>query len=248
MEQQYQMIFKRRSFHKFKETLTLSESELKQIEEIIKNLKPLNDDIKTEIFIVPSKKTTYRLGGEYCILMYSEKKEGYLRNIGYMGEQLDLQLAAMNVGALWLGLGLPEKMKSHGLSYVIMMAISRVTEDNFREDMFKISRKTAREVWDGDYDDIANIVRFAPSACNSQPWFVESRDNLLKVYRYNDQRRKGIMSVNKAMYFNKIDIGIFMYFLELCLEDKKLPFERALFDDTDDKTAVKTLIAEYRLA
>lgn len=36
-----------------------------------------------------------------CLLFYSESKEGYLQNIGYLGEQIDLYLTSKNIGALW---------------------------------------------------------------------------------------------------------------------------------------------------
>ena len=41
---------------------------------------------------------------EKVILLYSEEKENYLMNIGYLGEQLDLYLASLNIGSLWFGL------------------------------------------------------------------------------------------------------------------------------------------------
>ena len=66
--------------------------------------------------------------------------------------------------------------------------------------------------------DIANIVRFTPSACNTQPWIVEASNKELKVYRYRKEGKRGIMPKDRVIYYNQIDIGIFMCFLELCLE------------------------------
>lgn len=54
----YQMIFKRKSFHIFRETQNISVSELKDIEEKYKTFKSLSDNIKTDIKIVPAKDTT----------------------------------------------------------------------------------------------------------------------------------------------------------------------------------------------
>lgn len=35
-------------------------------------------------------------------------------------------------------------------------------------------------IWNGDnYLNIANIIRFAPSACNTQPWIVDSNYNFI---------------------------------------------------------------------
>ena len=123
------------------------------------------------------------------------KKDNYLQSIGYLGEQLDLYLVSKNIGTLWFGIGKVEENKLDGLDFVIMIAIAKVdNEDKFRKDMFKSKRKELSEIWKGDsYLDIANIVRFAPSACSTQPWKVESLDNELKVYRYRREGKRGII-------------------------------------------------------
>lgn len=87
----YDMIFKRKSFHLFRNIGNehITEEELKDIEEEFYKLRPLVDDINVKIKIVKDK-TTCNRGQEYCILFYSERKDNYLQNIGYLGEQLDL--------------------------------------------------------------------------------------------------------------------------------------------------------------
>ena len=72
---------------------------------------------------------------------------------------------------------------------------------------------------------IANIVRFAPSACNTQPWKVETTEKEIKVYRYRKEGKRGIMPKDRVIYYNQIDIGIFLCFLELCLENNNIEFE-----------------------
>ena len=110
----YQMIFKRKSFHIFKDKQNISGKELSNIAESFKNFKPLDEDIKTAFLIVPAEETSCKRGEEYCILLYSEKKGDYLRNIGYLGEQLDLYLASLNIGALWFGIGKTETWNYYG--------------------------------------------------------------------------------------------------------------------------------------
>ena len=111
----YKQIFKRKSFHIFKNADILTESEVQGLKDFIKMTKPLNSEIKTEICIVPESETTCKRGGQYCILFYSETKSEYLRNIGYIGEQIDLYLASQNIGALWFGIGKPQNMRIMGL-------------------------------------------------------------------------------------------------------------------------------------
>lgn len=70
-------------------------------------------------------------------------------------------------------------------------------ENTFRKDMFKAKRKTLDEIWDGDTLSAAEIVRFAPSACNTQPWFVENDGEVLTVFRYKKPGKRGIMPADK---------------------------------------------------
>ena len=77
----YPMIFKRKSFHLFRETDHISQAELEQIEAQYKTFTPLVDDIQTAIRIVPANNTTCKRGQEYCILLYSERKDNYLQKL-----------------------------------------------------------------------------------------------------------------------------------------------------------------------
>ena len=245
----YDMIFKRKSFHLFRNIGNehISNEELKDIEEQFTKVKPLIEDIKVKIKIV-KEGVTCRRGQEYCILFYSEKKENYLQNIGYLGEQLDLYLVSKNIGTLWFGIGKVEEKQIDGLDYVIMIAISKVdSQAKFRKDMFKSKRKELQEIWLGDsYLEIGNIARFAPSACNTQPWIVESSTNELKVYRYKKPGKRGIMPKNMVMYFNQIDIGIFLCFLELCLEKNEIMYSKTIFDEENHENE-KNLTAIYEI-
>ena len=148
----YEMIFKRKSFHIFREIGEITAQELQDIEEAYASFVPLCGDIKTAIRIVPAKETTCKRGGEYCILLYSEKKENYLQNIGYLGEQLDLYLASKDIGALWFGIGKTELTEHNGLSFITMMAIGKCPSDKFRSNMFKSKRKTIEEIWEKSYN------------------------------------------------------------------------------------------------
>ena len=245
----YEMIFKRKSFHLFRNVgnQKISEEELKDIENKFSDLKPLINDIKVKIKIVKDS-TTCRRGQEYCILFYSEKKENYLQNIGYLGEQLDLYLVSKNIGTLWFGIGKVKEKELDGLEFVIMIAIAKVdSADKFRKDMFKSKRKELSEIWEGNsYLDIANIVRFTPSACNTQPWRVESSESELKVYRYRKNGKRGIMPKNMVIYYNQIDIGIFLCFLELCIEKNKIIYDKELFVE-DNHENENNLVAVYKI-
>ncbi len=246
----YQMIFKRKSFHLFRNIgeEKIAENELEDMMEKYKSFEALYPEIKTAIRIVPAKETTCKRGQEYCILLYSEKKDNYLQNIGYLGQQLDLYLVSRNIGTLWFGIGKVQEDTYEGLDFVIMIAIAKIDDEKkFRKDMFKSKRKSIDEIWSGEQmDGVTEIVRFAPSACNTQPWFVEHTKGQLKVYRYKKPGKRGIMPAALVSYYNRIDIGIFLLVMDVCLKHKGISYEKMLYDDmgSDDE---KNLVAVYTM-
>lgn len=228
----YENIFKRKSFHLFMNVgkEKLSEEELEDIKKAYEEFVPLDPSIKTKIRIVPEHDTNAHVGAEYCILMYSETKEGYLQNIGYLGQQLDLYLVSKGIGSLWYGMGKTDDPAYDGLEYVIMFCIRKIKDASaFRKDMFKSKRKELLEIWEGnEIKGVTDIARFAPSAVNSQPWLVKRDGDTLNVYRYRKAKLFSMFPVDKAAYFNRIDIGIFLCILELCLTHEGQLFEREL--------------------
>ena len=136
-------------------------------------------------------------------------------------------------------------MQINGLDFVIMISIAKMPEDKFRKDMFQSKRKPLSEIWSGDTLGVAEIVRFAPSACNTQPWIVENTGNNLMVCRFKKFGKRGIMPADKVRYYNKIDMGIFLFMLETCLEYENYTYERTLFADTTDDSIEQTLVAKY---
>ena len=85
-EDLYSAVLKRKSFHVFpKPERKLTLDEVVEIQQHIQTLVPMDPEIRTEITIVANNRTTLVRGQEYCIVMYSEKKDGYLQNLGYLG-------------------------------------------------------------------------------------------------------------------------------------------------------------------
>ena len=70
------IVFRRKSFHIFRNVgnESISKDELGDIQNAYSEFTSLNPEIKTAIRIVPEKETNCKRGGEYCILLYSEKK------------------------------------------------------------------------------------------------------------------------------------------------------------------------------
>ena len=248
-ERLYEAIARRKSFHVFRgigdESIT--SDDLADIMTAISELKPLAPAIRTAVRIVPARETNCRVGAQYCILFYSEEKDDYLRNIGYLGEQLDLWLVSRNIGTLWFGLGKTGEKEFEGLPFVIMMAVARVDDSRkFREDVSESKRKPVGEIWNGErIPRVTDIARYAPSAVNSQPWRVEIDRERLSVYRSRRPLVGGIVGASAASFFNRIDMGIFLCYLELCLQHEHIAYTRELFPDSGEEKL--NLNAAYRL-
>lgn len=244
----YKTIFKRKSFHLFRNTSSekISEAELEGIKKAFNSFERLYPEIRTAIRIVPSSVINLKRDSEYCILIYSAKEPNYLMNAGYIGEQLDLYLVKNNIGSLWYGIGKPDIAVYDGLDFVIMIAVRKISDESqYRKDMFKSKRKDLSAIWTGDTMGIAEVARYAPSACNSQPWLVTNENGILTVTRYKKQSRIGIMSPKTAFYFNRIDIGIFLCILEICMAEKNISASRTLLqDETDSEYSV---VAKYTI-
>ncbi|MFP4697303.1 MAG: nitroreductase family protein [Eubacteriales bacterium] len=245
MNDLYNMIFKRKSFRRFKSSKSLSTNDLQEIQNQLTKLKPLKENITVKYRIVQKEKTTCKRG-EFCLLVYSETKEHYLLNIGYMLEQLDLWMASKDIGVCWYGMGKTNELEYEGLPFVIMLAFGKGDKEEFRQDYTKAKRKKIEEIWKGEIlQNIGNVVRFAPSACNTQPWVVENMSNHLNIYR--DSKKKSMMPKSKVTFFNTIDMGIFICFLEIVLKHEKYNFDRLLCEENLAKRE-KIKIAEYILS
>ena len=218
------MIFRRKSFHVFRNVgnESISKDELNDIQSAYSEFTPLNPRIKTAIRIVPEKQTNCKRGGEYCVLLYSEKKDGYLQNIGYLGEQLDLYLVSRNIGTLWFGIGKTQETPFEDMEFVIMFSIRKISDGSkYRKDMFKSKRKSAEEIWENNGE--------------------------LSVYRYRKPGKRGIMPADKVSFYNRIDIGIFICFMDICLGHNGVGFEKTLYSDAGDDDKELVLNAKYRL-
>ena len=102
-----EMIYRRKSVRSFTNEL-VSDEILKKIEEFVDSAKPLYPEIKVKMEIVPRNQvkcicpwTTQQL-----ITIFSEDKPGYLENVGFIFQQLDLYIQSIGIGTCWLGMGI----------------------------------------------------------------------------------------------------------------------------------------------
>ena len=94
----------------------------------------------------------------------------------------------------------------------------------------------------GDPDRNADRAGFPD---HLQPWIVEGEGQELRIYRYQKPSKRGIMPADKVAYYNRIDIGIFLLFLEVCPNHQQIGFDRVLCEGPE--TGEKTLTAIYTI-
>ena len=140
----------------------------------------------------------------HFIAIFSDGSDDGLLNVGFMYQQLDLYAQAIGLGTCWVGLGnLTDKESApEGMKLAVMMAIG--LPDNVPErTAADFKRKPMADIADRP-DDRLEAFRLAPSATNSQPWYVTHEGDTLHLFREElgriKQRTHGRM--------NKIDMGI----------------------------------------
>ena len=243
MKELLESIYKRRSVRRYSEE-KLSQEEYAKVEEYPHRLKPLIPELHVEFQIVPCSETNCKFNAEYCLLVYSQEGNLWLTNVGYMLEQWDLYLASLGIGVCWYGMGKVEEERQCDLVYAIMLSFGKCDSDTFRKSEADFARKDVSDFWTGISDArLGEISRLAPSAVNSQPWRVEQVDNKFNVYR-----QKGNVPLLSAQLFkrwNKVDMGIFLCFLDIALECEGYAYSRVLGTESDEGKRV--LVATYTL-
>ena len=149
-------------------------------------LTPLYPDIRVRMDIVSRDKvkcicpwTTPQL-----ITVYSEEKDGYLENIGFLFQQMDLFLQTLGLGVCWLGMGRidPRTARSvEGMKFVIMLSFGHPKGEQLRRDVKEFKRKPMESITD-QADPRLEVARLAPSAINSQPWYFTHEGDAIHVW------------------------------------------------------------------
>lgn len=118
------------------------------------------------------------------ITIYSEESKGYLENIGFLFQQMDLYLQALGLGVCWLGMGRMNPKTTaevDGMKFVIMLAFGYPKGDQLRHELKGFKRKSMDQITD-KADSKLEPARLAPSAVNSQPWYFVHEGDIIHTY------------------------------------------------------------------
>ena len=225
----YPTIFKRKSIRKFDLT-PLDDDTLNEIQDYLNSLQPLHEDIQIEFKILPPEMVKRRMMREapHYLAAFSEVKDGYLSNVGFMLQQMDLFFSANGLASCWQGIPTLKKeaLEGSSLEYIIMIPFGNSPEPVHRTSISQFKRKSLSDITDiKGVDNILEAARLAPSAGNGQPWFFTGDENLIHAYAIKPGFVRGLLTKK----YPPIDVGISLYHLKLAAEhfgkDTKIVFE-----------------------
>ena len=199
------MIPRRRSVRAYKAD-AINVATLADLRAYMTNLTPLIPGAKVEGRIIPTDHGNYwqKWKTPHFIAIFSDGSDAALINVGFMYQQLDLYAQSRGLGTCWVGLGsLTDKEPiPEGMKLAVMMAIG-IPDDVPERTSADFKRKSMAELSDQP-DDRLEPLRLAPSATNSQPWYVTHDGDTLHIWR----EELGLIKQRTHGRMNKIDMGI----------------------------------------
>ena len=230
----------------------ISESHRRDIEEYIKEIaNPF--DIPVEFMLLDAKEhglSSPVLSGEELYVAGKVEKKPYADvAFGYSFEKLVLYAWALGIGTVWIGgtmkrevfekaagvkegemmpcvspLGYPAKKKSLKES---MMRKGIGADSRFPGDKLFFAEEWGKALTPpDDMADILEMVRWAPSAVNKQPWRIIVKDG---IYHFYEKKDKGYVS-DATGDLQKIDVGIALCHFVMGLEEKGRQAEVSVSD------------------
>lgn len=200
------MITRRRSVRKYDQR-PLDAATLSDILSFCSSARPLDADIRMQANLVSKEDVRFYLPWKapHLLAIYSENKPGYLENVGFIFQQVDLYLQSRGIGSCWMGLG---KLRSpieppEGMEFVILLAFGYPEGDFLRSGTIDFQRKALSDISDWP-DEQLEPARLAPSSTNSQPWYFTHEGETIHAYR----SEQGLLRHKTLGNMNRIDMGI----------------------------------------
>ncbi|MGL5712569.1 MAG: nitroreductase family protein [Paraclostridium sp.] len=248
----YDAIFYRKSIKKYSKS-RVSINMFEEIQNVCEDIDLLNKDINVKAhpilkgdslkFIIKKKS---RIVAPHYILITSEipeESDGYLENVGFVGEKIVLKLTELGLANCWVGEDFDKNSINdfvhleEGEEPIALIAFGfpDSKEKLFRSNDEKIDRKSLKDIAknvDENWLKIIECVRLAPSYKNSQPWRFYKDNNFLNIYR------------KKVSYetLSKIDMGIALRHFEIACKYYGIDFEYSKIE------AKKRLKREYYIS
>lgn len=180
----YDTIFRRKSIRKYDLT-PLDDNRMTDILRYMDNLEPMYSDIKIELKILGPNNVKRRMmkKAPHYLAVFSQAKDGYLANVGFMLQQMDLFFSANGIGSCWQGIPKPNKdvLNGSNLEFIILIAFGKPDEPLHR-DVSEFKRKKLKEISNvNGAEEFLEAARLAPFG-SGQPWFFTGDKNIIHAY------------------------------------------------------------------
>lgn len=201
-EELYQAIFKRRSVRKF--VGKPDDPTTEDIRSFLSTLRPMLSGIRTELRLLSQDDVRGMLGvkAPQYIAAFSEVKDGYGANVGFLLQQMDLFLSAKGIGCCWqMGSKPARKIKGGSdLEFIIMLALGRPAEGVHRQSIAEFKREPLDKISSVEgMDDILEAGRLAPSGLNNQSWYFIGGHGIINAFNTKSRLMETM---------NRINVGI----------------------------------------
>jgi len=184
-EDLYSTMFERKSVREYAPA-PLDSAVMEGIGIFMKEIRPLFPEIRTEMRVLSNAevKGMFKVSAPHFLAFFSEAKEGYLTNAGFMLQQMDLFLSSHGIGSCWQGgpKAVKEAQNASDLEFVILLAFGKPAGDPHRkpsefkrEPLAKITNIKGKE-------DLLEAARLAPSGMNNQPWYFTGEGGTIHVH------------------------------------------------------------------
>lgn len=207
-------IYRRKSVRKYTGE-PVDEKTVANILEFCRQAKPLDPEIAFKAMVVDRAQVRFYLPWKtpQLLAIFSETKPGYLENVGFVFQQVELYLQSIGLGACWLGLGKFRKSELpqvEGMEFVIFIAFGIPEEESCRKELSEFQRKPLSEITDKE-DSRLECARLAPSSTNSQPWYFTHEGDTVHAFCCE----AGFLRHKLLGSMNRIDMGIALAHLYL---------------------------------